>query len=247
MLSKKDVKTFAKQFRALHRTKAGAKIYGGMPSSKDETGLGPLELLVGEWVGLPGHGWNMIALPFATAPGEGFDYRLLLNQYDETLTFEELSGPVPNRGIRDKDGDTEETDQFIAALEYQQTITQIASADFPDSGLAGKPGMIIHEEPGLWLHMTNETTKRLDIARRVPCLTAMHCLDWAPVQSPKARRRFRIFPDCRSASIKACRTLIFHLTSIFMTTCFKACLILSIRIYCCAKQTKASTLWKPPL
>ena len=65
--------------------------------------LGPLKLLPGVWSNtpnLPGRGWNLIALPFETEPGEGFNYRLLMNQYDEELKFSTVDKGVPNRGIR---------------------------------------------------------------------------------------------------------------------------------------------------
>ena len=35
----------------------------------------------------------------------------------------------------------------------------------PESGLAGDPGLAIHHEPGLFLHMTNQLTDGIDIAR----------------------------------------------------------------------------------
>ena len=42
--------------------------------------LGPLKLLPGKWKGVPGQGWNMIALPF----GEGeSSYRVLVNSFIE--------------------------------------------------------------------------------------------------------------------------------------------------------------------
>jgi hypothetical protein len=44
--------------------------------------LGPLKLLPGTWSnlpGLPGRGWNMIALPYATGLAGTPNYRLLLN------------------------------------------------------------------------------------------------------------------------------------------------------------------------
>ena len=165
MLSKQDLEQFVHQTRVVRRTKVGAKLADHLESQHGVTAFGPLEQLVGEWKSLPGHGWNMIALPFATKPGEGFNYRLLVNQYNEELTFTELGGPVPNRGIKAEGADTSESDQFLAALQYFQKVTQIASDDFPRSSLAGKPEEVIHEEPGLWLHITNETTKELDIAR----------------------------------------------------------------------------------
>ncbi len=129
--------------------------------------LGPLQLLPGKWANvpdLPGHGWNMIALPFATEPKSKLNYRLLLNQYNEELEFTIVDKAVPNRGIT-KHGVTTDNDQFLATIEYTQSITQIAAQDFPDSGKAGAPGLAIHREPGLWLHMANNVTEGLDIAR----------------------------------------------------------------------------------
>ncbi len=140
-----------------------------------ETGdeeLGPLSLLPGKWKSLPGHGWNMIALPFATAPTHGFNYRLLVNQYNEELEFSLVDKAVANRGIdpvadalESSRPDRTDTDQFLVTLDYEQTITQIAADDFPQSGKAGDKGLAIHHEPGLWLFMTNEVTNDLDIAR----------------------------------------------------------------------------------
>ncbi len=136
------------------------------PAQTRDSDLGPLELLPGVWrnlPNLPGRGWNMIALPFAT-PGSRLNYRLLLNQYNEELRFSLVDKGVPNRGIK-RNGVTIDADQFLVALDYEQTITQIAAEDFPPSDKAGGEGLPIHHEPGLWLHMTNETTDGLDIAR----------------------------------------------------------------------------------
>jgi hypothetical protein len=136
--------------------------------------LGRLAQLPGTWrnvPNLPGRGWNMIALPYADGP---LHYRLLLNQYNETLTFTDVSDSVPNRGLIVKGCEYgndakvlpgNKGDQFIAALDYEQNIVQIAADDFPHSGLAGKKCDPIHHEPGLWLHMINHETHCLDIAR----------------------------------------------------------------------------------
>lgn len=138
------------------------------PALLGDEDLGPLKLLPGTWKNLPnlpGRGWNMIALPFATPPPpNGFNYRLLVNQYNEELKFSLVDKGVPNRGIR-RNGNTIDTDQFLVALDYEQTIKQIAADDSPQSGKAGGADLAIHHEPGLWLHMTNETTNDLDIAR----------------------------------------------------------------------------------
>ncbi|TDX33639.1 heme-binding protein [Rhodovulum visakhapatnamense] len=134
----------------------------------DKTKLGPLKDLPGRWSNdaLPGRGWNIIALPFFEGP---FGYRLLMNQYNEDLTFEIADTGVPNRGV-----ETAATgisgDQFVVALDYQQVTTQIAAADFPESGLKARNDTPIHHEPGLFLHMTNkarsdEALGTFDVAR----------------------------------------------------------------------------------
>ena len=138
------------------------------PISQEQTDdLGPLALLPGTWKGEV-TGWNMIALPFATQPPPaGFNYRILMNQYAEELKFDFVATGVPNRGIR-RNGGTTDADQFLVTLDYQQKIHQIAVDDFPESDKRGGLGPdegAIHHEPGLFLHMTNENTNDLDIAR----------------------------------------------------------------------------------
>ncbi len=130
--------------------------------------LGPLALLPGVWKnagGLEGRGWNMIALPFATRPGSTLDYRLLLNQYNETLVFDLVDKGVPNRGLSDTGT---QADQSLVALDYEQVIDQIATEDFPHSNVLGPthpPGNTIHHEPGLWLNMLDHVVDGFDIAR----------------------------------------------------------------------------------
>ncbi len=133
-----------------------------LAKSGDED-LGPLKHLPGTWKNLPslpGRGWNMIALPFADAQ---LKYRLLLNQYNETLKFSFVDDAVPNRGLP-RDG-AQDGDQLVVALDYEQTISQIAADDFPRSGKAGDVCLPIHHEPGLWLHMVNKNTNEIDLAR----------------------------------------------------------------------------------
>ena len=130
--------------------------------------LGPLALLPGIWKnegGLEGRGWNMIALPFESAPGSILDYRLLLNQYNETLIFDLVDKGVPNRGLNALG---KQADQSLMALDYEQVTDQIATADFPHSNVLGPtspPGNTIHHEPGLWLNMLDQITEGFDIAR----------------------------------------------------------------------------------
>lgn len=122
--------------------------------------LGPLTDLVGSWRSA-GRGWNAIALPFAGAADR---YRLLVNQYDETLDVRLVDPAVPNRGIT-ANGAAKTADQSVATLGYEQTVVQIAAADSPASDLAGEPDVAVHFEPGLWLYMKDQTPDGVDIAR----------------------------------------------------------------------------------
>ena len=126
------------------------------PGVSGDTALGALALLPeGKWSNLPsspGHGWNMIALPFAG--NNPFHYRLLLNQFNEELIFSTVDKGVPNRGINP--AGTIEEDQFVAALQYIQNVVQVQGEDFPVSGKVAVNGSAIHHEPGLWLHLTNQ-------------------------------------------------------------------------------------------
>lgn len=127
--------------------------------------LGPLTHLPGHWRGR-GTGWNMIALPFQ---GANPPYRVLMNQYDEDLDFTFVDAGVPNRGLLPRgetdDSDPDKFDQRAVTIDYQQVVKQTFAEDFPDSGIAGDPGLAIHHEPGLFLHMKNLQTNGVDIAR----------------------------------------------------------------------------------
>lgn len=132
--------------------------------------LGPFALLPGTWTNkpnLPGRGWNMIALPFAQPAGSTFrpNYRLLVNQYNEVLNFFLVDKAVPNRGIGPVGGVVSNTDQTVVTLDYEQGIEQIVADDFPQSGLAGRPELAIHHEPGLFLTMLDRTDGGPTIAR----------------------------------------------------------------------------------
>lgn len=129
--------------------------------------LGPLGLLPGKWKGERA-GWNMIALPFGNTD---FKFRILMNQYDEELEFTTVSDNVENRGLEgvlensNNPAGSPEDDQFVVALDYQQSILQREAEDNPDSGgLAGASGKPIHHEPGLWLYMKNLRATDKDIA-----------------------------------------------------------------------------------
>lgn len=122
--------------------------------------LGPLAALPGKWVSGE-TGWNMIALPFASPAGPPF--RLLLNQYKETLRFTFVDEKVPNRGITS--APRLEKDQLIVTLDYEQSIEQVAAEDEPVSGKAGGDKLPIHHEPGLFLFLSNQVDDEIDIGR----------------------------------------------------------------------------------
>lgn len=129
----------------------------------DNSELGPLQQLPGVWKSTGGRGWNVIALPFAGGP---FNYRVLCNRYDETLTFDKVLKDVPNRGIHTNSaGVAVEADQTIAAVTYVQDIVQSKAADSPDSGMAGGANAAIHHEVGLWQSLGCPRTDGLNLAR----------------------------------------------------------------------------------
>ncbi|MEP2028815.1 MAG: heme-binding protein [Paracoccaceae bacterium] len=131
----------------------------------DDPVLGPLRLLPGVWKNtepLKGFGFNLMALPFV---GGSNGFKILMNQYDEDLTFSVADKGVPNRGLT-RDPTTGSPDQTIVALDYFQKITQIDSGEFAESGLHQRfDGQRIHKEPGLWLHMVDHNTDDINIAR----------------------------------------------------------------------------------
>ena len=141
--------------------KAGRVLEAAQP---DDATLGPLSQLPGQWKNLPalpGSGWNMIALPFAGP----LHYRVLVNQYNEEHKFDLVDKGVPNRGINIDGNNVTEQDQTVVTMDYEQTIHQVKADDFPQSGMAGAPGLAIHHEPGLVLHMLDQRTEDFDIAR----------------------------------------------------------------------------------
>ena len=126
---------------------------GVLPSRLGSTGDGEfslIELLRGTWTS-QAQGWNLIALPFKD-PSAKFNYRILMNQYGEKLSFNMPDKGVPNRGITPDSG---ETRQLIDAIAYEQIVIQKEVDDFPASGLRGKNEEGIHHEPGFFLQFLN--------------------------------------------------------------------------------------------
>jgi hypothetical protein len=164
-------------------------------AKSSEPALGPLKLLPGTWANVQpehratnpdgtknlfkgegtltgqglspfdGRGWNLIALPFAE-PGARRNFRILMNQYNEVLSFKFVDDDIPNRGIT-QDEPAQNADQLVAALDYEQLIAQISAKDVSESGEAGDPELPIHHEPGFFLFMKDQTPtpNGFDIAR----------------------------------------------------------------------------------
>jgi hypothetical protein len=98
--------------------------------------LGPLADLPGKWVG---KGFNQIWRPFhATPPVPVTQDRFLeLNLTDETLEFEEIQGPIPNRGFL-------QGDISMFGVTYLQKVSDLVAGG-------------IHIEPGIWASVPKTT------------------------------------------------------------------------------------------
>lgn len=101
--------------------------------------LGPLALLAGQWAGT---GFNVIWRPDNTGDPH-FEVRrfLQLNRTSETLTFDVISSPIPNRGVANQ------PDITIYGLNYLQKVKD-NDTDIPHFPNAGED---LHIEPGLFL------------------------------------------------------------------------------------------------
>jgi hypothetical protein len=119
-------------------------------SAARPAGLGLLEGLKGTWIG---KGFNVIWRPFQGGPADQ-DRFLELNLTEETLRFEEIPGPIPNRGLL-------QADINMFGLWYLQTI---ADANIKENG---KPAGL-HLEPGIWA-----TVPQTEHPQEVPTVVRM--------------------------------------------------------------------------
>lgn len=126
--------------------------------SDAEPDLGPFKLLPGNWRSVNGKGWNMIAVPVS---GGSLNYRLQLNQFNEDLKFSIMDRGTPP----DFTGQSGAAEQPVIALAYEQSITQVATADRAANGSSTTPNLSIQQSPGLFLFMTNQDARYIDIAR----------------------------------------------------------------------------------
>lgn len=93
--------------------------------------LGPLACLLGKWVGMKG--WNLVAMPGEGSTPAGGPFKVLLQQYTETINFSPIGAPVRNRGGS--------VDQFISGLLYEITIND------------NNTGEVLHVENGMFLNL----------------------------------------------------------------------------------------------
>ncbi len=114
--------------------------------------LGPLEAFAGTWTGI---GFNTIFRPQkqtfplpVPAPGDNL---LELNLTQETLSFHDPLGSIPNRG-------TLQDDLFMNGVPYVQSVNDVTNPA-PPTG--------IHFEPGIWLSVpaTTDPHEPVSIAR----------------------------------------------------------------------------------
>lgn len=86
--------------------------------------LGPLQDLIGTWVG--GTGWNVMAIPVGAS-----DFEVVAQPMDETIRFWPVGAAAPNHGGTDE--------EFVYGLKYEQVVWDSQS---------NQP---LHTETGLWL------------------------------------------------------------------------------------------------
>ena len=137
------------------------------PKDNGDSELDIIKLLRGTWVSHAA-GWNLIALPASSKDlknkpdSDKNNFRLLMNQYGETLKFDMPDTHVPNRGVK-PEGD--EPDQLINGITYEQFVVQKEVKDFPEGVDDGKRkvraanGEPIHHEPGFFLQFLNHVQK----------------------------------------------------------------------------------------
>lgn len=119
------------------------------PSAVTHALLGPLAELPGTWMG---SGFNLISLP---DKHENKPFRLKLNATQETLAFNRIGAPIPNRG-------SGQDDIEFLGLHYLQLIN-----DAQDHSA-------LHLEPGIWLNVPPTTDPKADTTPRRFAAVAGH-------------------------------------------------------------------------
>jgi hypothetical protein len=104
----------------------------GAPIAASLAQLGPLAQLPGTWVG---SGFNLISLP---DKHDNKPFRLKLNATKETLDFNRIGAPIPNRG-------SAQDDIEFLGLHYLQQVSDAVTNE------------ALHIEPGIWLNVPATT------------------------------------------------------------------------------------------
>jgi len=102
-----------------------------MSPQSENVDYGDLLSLIGCWEGVKG--WNVIAVPAVDAKSGSKTYKLMVQNYYETLTFDPINDPVLNEGGS--------VDQIIGALKYQQLIHEFES------------NSMLHDETGMMFYL----------------------------------------------------------------------------------------------
>ncbi|WP_434388697.1 heme-binding protein [Melittangium boletus] len=115
-------------------------IRAGAPQAKQTHHFGLLSELAGTWVG---RGFNLIS-----KPGLAVDkpFVLQVNSTFETLTFDPINAPIPNRG-------SVGPDLTIFGLGYEQRVTD------------AKTNGLLHTERGMWINVTPDGSDAQQITR----------------------------------------------------------------------------------
>jgi len=103
--------------------------------------LGPLRALLGKWEGT---GFNNIWRPLHDPKHPDQTHFLQLNATREVITFEEIKGKIPNRGLLQPDID-------MFGIHYMQQVFDVNTS--PDPALQD----MLHFEPGIWLNVPSTT------------------------------------------------------------------------------------------
>ncbi|KAM0801447.1 hypothetical protein BDR22DRAFT_847438 [Usnea florida] len=119
---------------------------------------------------------NPVSPPPPAKPNENV---LEINLTEETLTFADSLGSVPNRGLETQ------TDIFLNGVPYVQAINDVTN---PATGKADAPPSGIHFEPGLWMLVpgtTNDPDLGQTLARMasIPHGTTINAQSLAPTSS----------------------------------------------------------------
>ncbi|PHR26107.1 MAG: hypothetical protein COA38_15655 [Fluviicola sp.] len=107
-----------------------------MTTNVTKPSFGDLEGLIGTWKGVKG--WSLISVPAHGGTKDSPNFRLIVQNYTEVLTFKAVDTPVEN--------DAGDVSQFIGAIEYEQVIHDFDTKE------------LIHIENGMFMYLNDIKT-----------------------------------------------------------------------------------------